>query len=60
MLQSLLVIYLLAASADSERAALAQELKITPDKTDIDSFCFDDFQLEGYDPCKKIAMQMAV
>jgi dihydrofolate reductase/thymidylate synthase len=35
-------------------------LKINPDKTDIDSFCFDDFELEGYDPCKKIAMKMAV
>ncbi|EFN56442.1 hypothetical protein CHLNCDRAFT_30873 [Chlorella variabilis] len=35
-------------------------LLINPAKTDIDSFVFDDFQLEGYQPHKAIKMQMAV
>jgi dihydrofolate reductase/thymidylate synthase len=35
-------------------------LKINPAKTDIDSFTFDDFELVGYAPHKKIVMQMAV
>ncbi|KAG2489029.1 hypothetical protein HYH03_012467 [Edaphochlamys debaryana] len=35
-------------------------LKINPAKTDIDSFTFDDFELEGYNPHKAIKMQMAV
>jgi thymidylate synthase len=38
----------------------AQALKINPAKTDIDSFTFEDFELLGYEPHKKIAMQMAV
>ena len=37
-----------------------QTLRINPAKTDIDSFTFDDFELVGYEPAKKIAMQMAV
>jgi dihydrofolate reductase/thymidylate synthase len=37
-----------------------QVLRINPDKKDIDSFTMDDFTLLGYDPHKKIAMQMAV
>ena len=37
-----------------------QTLKINSDKRDIESFSFDDFTLEGYNPHKKIAMQMAV
>jgi dihydrofolate reductase/thymidylate synthase len=35
-------------------------LRINPDRTDIDSFTMDDFQLEGYQPHKAIKMQMAV
>lgn len=35
-------------------------LNINPAKTDIDSFAFDDFEIVGYAPHKKIAMQMAV
>lgn len=35
-------------------------LKINPAKTDIDSFEFSDFELVGYNPDKKIQMQMAV
>mmetsp|Transcript_53597 Transcript_53597/g.117598 ORF Transcript_53597/g.117598 Transcript_53597/m.117598 type:complete len:316 (-) Transcript_53597:125-1072(-) len=35
-------------------------LTINPDKTDIDSFSFEDFKLAGYDPHKKIEMKMAV
>lgn len=36
------------------------KLRINPMKTDIDSFTFDDFELVGYNPHKKIAMEMAV
>ena len=35
-------------------------LKINPDKMDIDSFEFSDFEIIGYDPHPKIEMQMAV
>lgn len=35
-------------------------LKINPAKTDIDCFTFEDFELVGYAPHKKIEMQMAV
>ena len=35
-------------------------LRINPERTDIDSFVFEDFQLEGYAPHKAIKMQMAV
>lgn len=38
----------------------AQVLNINPAKMDIDSFSFEDFELLGYEPHKKIAMQMAV
>ncbi len=38
----------------------AQTLRINPDKTDIESFVFEDFTLEGYNPHKKIEMKMAV
>lgn len=37
-----------------------QTLRLNPDKTDIDSFVFDDFTLEGYAPHAKIEMKMAV
>lgn len=37
-----------------------QTLTINPAKRDIESFSFDDFTLSGYNPHKKIAMQMAV
>lgn len=37
-----------------------QKLRINPSKKDIDSFVLDDFELAGYNPHKKIAMQMAV
>ena len=37
-----------------------QELRINPDKKDIDSFTFDDFELVGYAPHKRIEMKMAV
>ena len=40
--------------------SLSQTLRINPAKTDIDAFTFDDFELVGYEPAKKIAMQMAV
>ncbi|KDD73958.1 hypothetical protein H632_c1696p0, partial [Helicosporidium sp. ATCC 50920] len=33
---------------------------INPAKTDIDAFAFEDFELVGYAPHKKIAMKMAV
>ncbi|PSC67794.1 bifunctional dihydrofolate reductase-thymidylate synthase, partial [Micractinium conductrix] len=36
------------------------KLRINPAKTDIDSFVFEDFELEGYAPHKAIKMQMAV
>lgn len=39
---------------------LWQVLRINADKPDLDSFNFDDFELTGYNPHKKIAMQMAV
>lgn len=42
------------------RHVLAQVLKINPKKLDIDSLAFEDFELVGYDPHKKIAMKMAV
>jgi len=35
-------------------------LKLNPEKTDIDSFVFDDFTLIGYNPHPKVAMEMAV
>ena len=35
-------------------------LKINPDKKDIDSFTFEDFEIIGYDPHPKIEMKMAV
>jgi dihydrofolate reductase / thymidylate synthase len=35
-------------------------LKINPDKKDIDDFEFSDFTLIGYNPDKKIKMEMAV
>jgi len=35
-------------------------LKINPEVKDIDGFSFSDFELVGYDPHKKIEMQMAV
>lgn len=35
-------------------------LHINPEKSDIDSFVFEDFTLEGYAPHKAIKMQMAV
>jgi hypothetical protein len=38
----------------------AQTLEINPEKTDIDSFTFDDFKLIGYKAHKKIEMKMAV
>ena len=37
-----------------------QVLNINADKKDIDSFTVDDFELVGYNPHKKIPMQMAV
>lgn len=37
-----------------------QVLRIKTDKRDIDSFVFEDLELIGYNPHKKIAMQMAV
>jgi thymidylate synthase len=37
-----------------------QVLQINPAKTDIDAFTAEDFTLTGYDPHKKIVMQMAV
>jgi len=36
------------------------KLKINPDKTDIDSFEFSDFEVIGYNPHKTIKMKMAV
>jgi dihydrofolate reductase/thymidylate synthase len=36
------------------------KLKINPAKKDIDSFVFEDFELEGYQCHKTIKMQMAV
>lgn len=38
----------------------AQVLNINPGKADIDSFAFEDFDLVGYQPHKKIAMELAV
>ncbi|OQS00973.1 bifunctional dihydrofolate reductase-thymidylate synthase 2 [Achlya hypogyna] len=35
-------------------------LRINPAKTDIDSFVFEDFTLQGYSPQKAIKMEMAV
>lgn len=35
-------------------------LRLNPEKKDIDAFTFDDFELIGYEPHKKIPMQMAV
>eukprot|EP00128_Syssomonas_multiformis_P008413 Colp12_sorted_trinity150504_noHs@30734 len=35
-------------------------LKINADVKDIDSFKFEDFQIIGYNPHKKIAMEMSV
>lgn len=39
---------------------LVQKLRINPERKDIDSFVFEDFELVDYNPHKKIAMQMAV
>mmetsp|Transcript_26812 Transcript_26812/g.39676 ORF Transcript_26812/g.39676 Transcript_26812/m.39676 type:complete len:486 (+) Transcript_26812:105-1562(+) len=36
------------------------KLKINPEKKDIDSFCFEDFEVIGYKPHKPIKMKMAV
>jgi dihydrofolate reductase/thymidylate synthase len=36
------------------------KLKINPNKTDIDSFTYEDFTLEDYQPHKAIKMEMAV
>jgi len=36
------------------------KLKINPDKTDIDNFVFEDFEVIGYKPHKTISMPMAV
>jgi dihydrofolate reductase/thymidylate synthase len=36
------------------------KLNMNPDKTDIDSFVFDDFEVVGYNPHKSIKMKMAV
>jgi thymidylate synthase len=36
------------------------KLHINPAKTDIDSFEFSDFTVEGYDPYPTIKMDMAV
>ena len=35
-------------------------LRIAADRTDVEAFCFEDFELSGYEPHKKIAMKMAV
>jgi thymidylate synthase len=35
-------------------------IKINPEKTDIDSFVFEDFEVVGYFPHKSIKMTMAV
>mmetsp|Transcript_4221 Transcript_4221/g.6175 ORF Transcript_4221/g.6175 Transcript_4221/m.6175 type:complete len:520 (-) Transcript_4221:99-1658(-) len=44
-----------------ERAPRAfPKLKMNPDKKDIDSFTFDDFEVVGYKPHKTIKMKMAV
>ncbi len=40
--------------------ARAQALSINPERTDIDSFCCEDFELVGYQPHRKIAMELAV
>lgn len=40
--------------------AVAQELKINPDKREIDDFTYEDLTLTGYESHKKIPMQMAV
>lgn len=36
------------------------KLKMNPDKTGIDDFVFDDFEVIGYNPHKTIKMKMAV
>ena len=36
------------------------KLRINPEKTDIDSFTYSDFTIEGYSPHKSIKMEMAV
>ena len=36
------------------------KLKINPEKKNIDSFKFKDFEIEGYDPYPTISMEMAV
>ena len=36
------------------------KLTINPEVKDIDGFCFDDFSIEGYEPHKRIKMEMAV
>ena len=38
----------------------APKLHINPEKMDINSFTFEDFTLEGYDPHPNIKMEMAV
>ena len=46
-------------SPRAPRPAL-QVLRINPAKMDIDSFVLEDFELQGYNPHKTIAMKMAV
>lgn len=38
----------------------AQALNINAEKMDIDGFCYEDFELVGYQPHRKIAMDLAV
>jgi dihydrofolate reductase/thymidylate synthase len=35
-------------------------IRINPDKTDIDSFVFEDFEIIGYDPHPTLKMKMIV
>jgi hypothetical protein len=46
--------------AYSPAPAASQTLRINPEKKDIDSFVFEDFELLDYNPHKTIKMQMAV
>ena len=47
-------------SCEHPTCGRAQVLNINAGKTDIDSFVFEDFELVGYQPHKKIAMELAV
>jgi thymidylate synthase len=49
-----------AVAADFVSHHATQTLTINPAKRDIESFSWEDFKLDGYNPHKKIAMQMAV